>query len=182
MELQLEPRRRTWKWWLPALMKSFECIRVNMWRKYWHFCGNCGRRATMKRVDVVYVLLYDEVEQKVLMVYNKRGTWSLPGGGVEKGETLRGAAIREVKEETGYDVDVHDIVALNEAFMDGNHVFFITFRGTIVHAPVVISKDENIIDVQWVDIETAEQRMPYHPNGIRAFLRPTSGAQYTIQQ
>ncbi|MFC4184429.1 NUDIX hydrolase [Saccharococcus thermophilus] len=136
----------------------------------------------MKRVDVVYVLLYDEKEQKVLMVYNKRGTWSLPGGGVEKGETLREAAIREVKEETGYDVDVHDIVALNEVFMDGNHVFFITFRGTIVQAPPLMQGDENIVEVQWVDVETAEQRMPYHRNGISGFLKQTRGASYTMER
>ncbi|QPA32793.1 NUDIX hydrolase [Thermaerobacillus caldiproteolyticus] len=136
----------------------------------------------MKRVDVVYVLLYDEVNQKVLMVFNKRGTWSLPGGGVERGETLKEAAIREVKEETGYDVAVSDIVALDEAFMDDNHVFFITFRGTIVQAPETMSGDENVLDVQWVDVEKAEKMMPYHPNGIRGFLKKTCGAEYKIQR
>lgn len=136
----------------------------------------------MKRVDVVYVLLYDEDQQRVLMVLNKGGTWSLPGGGVEAGETLEEAAIREVKEETGYDVAIGDIVALNEAFIDENHVFFITFRGTILYAPEVMQGDENIITVEWVDVDKAEELMPYHPNGIRSFLKKTYGAQYVMQE
>lgn len=49
-------------------------------------------------------------ENKILLV--KRGTivfkgyWALPGGRVDAGETVEQAVVREVKEETGLDVEV----------------------------------------------------------------------------
>lgn len=48
-----------------------------------------------------------------------RGTWSLPGGHIEPGETARAAALREIEEETGLAatlsglVDVHDAIMRN---------------------------------------------------------------------
>lgn len=41
-------------------------------------------------------------------------SWSLPGGRVNDGESLKEAAAREVKEECDIDVDVRDLVKLYE--------------------------------------------------------------------
>lgn len=43
----------------------------------------------------------------------EQGSWSLPGGKQEVGETVREAAIREISEETGLAVDIDDLVFLD---------------------------------------------------------------------
>jgi len=56
----------------------------------------------------------DQSRPKVLLIRRAqeplKGEWSLPGGGVELGETLEDAIRREVLEETGLAVDVVDVV------------------------------------------------------------------------
>jgi len=46
--------------------------------------------------------------------------WALPGGKQEFGESVADCAIREVKEETGFDVEVTGIVGI---YSDPKHVF-----------------------------------------------------------
>ena len=57
----------------------------------------------MERVDVVYALIYDDTNRKILMVGNKRengSEWSLPGG-QEKVEKLwnRQLSVRHLKKQ-----------------------------------------------------------------------------------
>ncbi len=55
-----------------------------------------------------YAVLVDERRQILLALWNERErpAWTLPGGGIEPDETPEQAAIREVREETGYDVEL----------------------------------------------------------------------------
>ncbi|MBL7501930.1 NUDIX domain-containing protein [Frankia sp. CNm7] len=48
------------------------------------------------------------------------GEWALPGGGMDIGETLAGCVIREVREETGFDIIIERIVGV---YSDPGHVF-----------------------------------------------------------
>jgi len=45
------------------------------------------------------------------------GYWSLPGGAVETGERLEAALRREIREETGLEVDVLSVVEIFERIM-----------------------------------------------------------------
>jgi ADP-ribose pyrophosphatase YjhB (NUDIX family) len=54
------------------------------------------------------------VDGRVLLIKRRfeplAGRWSLPGGALEVGETLAGGLTREMKEETGLDVEVGTVV------------------------------------------------------------------------
>ena len=62
------------------------------------------------------VVITDENNQKVLLVKRKnepfQGKWALPGGFVDYGETVEQAAVREVKEELGSDVELEGLLGV----------------------------------------------------------------------
>ncbi len=53
---------------------------------------------------------------KILLSPQRNSGYDLPGGGVEISETLEEAVVREVKEETGIDVQVVNFVGMLENF------------------------------------------------------------------
>jgi len=59
--------------------------------------------------------------------YNKY--WVVPGGGVKFGETIKDAAVREIKEETNLDVDIIKLIGYKEVInVDGNYHSVIFFH------------------------------------------------------
>jgi len=71
-----------------------------------------GRRHPERPIVAVGAVILDG--DRVLLVKRGqeplKGEWSLPGGAVEIGETLRAALTREVREETCLDIEVGPVV------------------------------------------------------------------------
>ncbi|ROR91824.1 NUDIX hydrolase [Nocardioides aurantiacus] len=107
-------------------------------------------------VPSVVAIVQDE-EGRVLLIHKTdNDLWALPGGGHEVGESIADTVIREVKEETGYDVEVDDLVG---TYTDPGHVmayedgevrqqFSIAFRAHVVGGGARTSSESRA--VEWV--------------------------------
>ena len=67
------------------------------------------------------------------------GSWGLPGGYAKKREKLEETLIREVKEETGYDVVVEELLCMNSGF---NYRIEACFAGRITGGELKIDMKE----------------------------------------
>ncbi|RLQ92295.1 NUDIX hydrolase [Falsibacillus albus] len=56
--------------------------------------------------------IVENEEGKILLVKTIHGGWVFPGGQVEVGENLMDALIREVKEESGIDINVSNLIGM----------------------------------------------------------------------
>ena len=97
---------------------------------------------------------------KVLIVKRghepRKGEWSLPGGRVELGEFLVDAARREIKEETGLDVDVGPLIELfDRVHRRDNRVEYHFVIADYLCTPQggTLAAADDAIDVAWVSVD-----------------------------
>jgi ADP-ribose pyrophosphatase YjhB (NUDIX family) len=65
-------------------------------------------------------VVVDDEGRILLQRRSDSGSWALPGGAMDIGETFAQSVVREVKEETGFDVRIERIVGI---YSDPGHVF-----------------------------------------------------------
>jgi ADP-ribose pyrophosphatase YjhB (NUDIX family) len=65
-------------------------------------------------------VVMDDRDQILLQRRSDSGNWALPGGAMDIGETFAQSVVREVKEETGFDVRIERIIGV---YSDPGHVF-----------------------------------------------------------
>ena len=93
---------------------------------------------------------------QILLVKSSYGThrWSLPGGGVDRGESYMSAAVRELAEETGLDIQREQLQLLGTARVSNNikfpainnTYFYLDYKGK--QEPKIVRKYE-IQHLEW---------------------------------
>lgn len=99
---------------------------------------------------------------KVLLIQHRIGHWGFPKEHVEAGETEKETAIREVKEETGLEVEIQGDKRYTMEYRTdkGNNkqvVFFLAEKvgGTIK------PQEEEVSQIQWLEFTEALQKITY---------------------
>lgn len=97
-------------------------------------------------------------EGRLLMVLQgtpeEEKRWSVPSGGLERGETLEECCVREVWEETGYLVKIKEKLHVKEGISFGMQFKVQYFSAEIVRgSPKFQDPDGLIYDIRWVSFE-----------------------------
>lgn len=93
-----------------------------------------------------------EDPEKASSLLNGAGTWTMPGGKLEFGETFEEGAKRETMEETGITLKNVDVICVNNDMVETAH--FITiglFSDAFEGKPQVLEPDE-ITEWHWFDL------------------------------
>jgi 8-oxo-dGTP diphosphatase len=116
----------------------------------------------MGGVRIRVAVCLTEGDRMLLVQHEKLGRryWLLPGGGLERGETIALCAAREVEEETGYRVDPGRLLLTCEAIEPaGRHILNMIYAGRITGGELAVGVDDAALrDAAW------------HPRGAIAAL------------
>lgn len=116
------------------------------------------------------VAIVQDAEGRILMIHKTdNDKWALPGGGHDIGESIETSVIREVKEETGYDVEV---VTLTGIYTNPRHVmayddgevrqqFSIAFKARLMSGDARTSSESD--RVEWLTREEIAE-LNVHPS------------------
>lgn len=101
-------------------------------------------------------------EKEILLVKHRKGPrqyWVLPGGRLEYGETFHECAVREMREETGLDVEVDEFVFLSEAIAPdrSRHIVNIYLTAHVVGGVLKVGDEPVLAGVDYLPISELDK-------------------------
>lgn len=116
-----------------------------------------------------------EKEGKILLVQEKQekcyGKWNIPAGHLDCNESLSEGAIREIKEETGCDVELTGIANVANRILEDDIFVYITFTTKLLNEDIKIDPEE-ILDVKWFEINDVLNNMDNELRNIKFIKQP----------
>lgn len=134
-------------------------------KDYYH---DAGAPQPNSIVPAASAVVMDKENRILLQKRRDNNLWSLPGGGMDIGESIEETIIREVKEETGFDVEVIKCIGI---YTDPHHViaysdgeirqqFSICFACKIIGGSMKVSSESK--EVEFISLDKIEN-LEMHP-------------------
>ena len=103
------------------------------------------------------------------------GTWGLPGGHLEMGESMKNAAARELMEETGLEAQSFDFSNIVNDKNRGQHYLQIGFVAQVVKGEPELKEPDRCEEWKWFKLNELPQNIfPPHILQIENFLQKSN--------
>lgn len=108
----------------------------------------------MPRIRVAAIVLRGDALLLARHQKEEKTYWVLPGGGVEYGESLADALVREVKEETSLEVRVGRLVMANDSIPPDchRHIVNLYFTAELVGGVLALGSDTRLVEVRFMPL------------------------------
>ena len=111
------------------------------------------------------------IQDGPLVLMGKRrdsGKWTSPGGGVDSKETPWDALVREVKEETGYEVSSYKMV---HVLMDSKALVYLYEVRITGKTDLSKDPDQEFSELRYVNPEKVDLQYPAETNIVLRYLK-----------
>jgi len=91
--------------------------------------------------------------EKASSLLNGAGTWTMPGGKLDFGETFENGAKREVLEETGITLDKINVICVNQDMVESAHFITIGFFSDAFSGEPKVMEPDEITEWRWFELD-----------------------------
>ena len=135
-----------------------------------------AKNTATTRISVIVI----NAEKQILLVRHRKGQrqyWVLPGGRLEYGEGFHECGIREVKEETGLDVDIEKVVFISEAIAPdrSRHIINVYLCAKLLGGTMRLGNEPVLTGVEFRALDDLKTLSLYPPVGAHILERAESG-------
>lgn len=128
------------------------------------FRGKARSTIPTTRISVIVI----NQDQEILLVRHRKGNrlyWVLPGGRLEYGETFEECGKRELKEETGLDVDIDGFLFLSEAIAPDRcrHIVNIYLKGHVTGGTIQVGDEPVLAGVEFIALSQLDKLTLFPP-------------------
>ncbi len=114
----------------------------------------CGCGVIIKNDNMILLGKRGKDIEKADSEMHEEGTWTLPGGNIEYGETFYEAGKREVKEETNLDVDDLEVICVQTDLNEFAHYVSVGMIANKYSGEIKVMEPDEITHWKWFNINS----------------------------
>lgn len=126
----------------------------------------------MKLRNSTKAIIIEDNRLLVTKLHDENGIYYLlPGGGQVPSEKLTDCLVRECIEETGYMIEVQELLFIRECFKDKDiHRVEFIFKGNIIRKTEVMGMDKDQLGIEWIVLDNILNE-PLFPTELRTLIK-----------